>query len=76
MTREVVVVGAVRTAIGDYGGALKDFTATELAARVVREAVSRAAIEPPEVGHCVFGHGYMESRRISTCRAWRRCGAG
>src|SRR5512145_418453 len=53
--REVVVVG-VRTAIGDYGGALKDLAPTELAARVVREAVSRAKVAPEEVGHVVFGN--------------------
>ncbi|MFA5915746.1 MAG: acetyl-CoA C-acyltransferase, partial [Burkholderiales bacterium] len=42
MSREVVVVSGVRTAIGDYGGALKDLAPTELAARVAREAVARA----------------------------------
>ncbi|HEU5283317.1 MAG TPA: acetyl-CoA C-acyltransferase family protein [Burkholderiales bacterium] len=54
--REVVVVSGVRTAIGDYGGALKDLAPTELAARVVREAVSRAKVAPEDVGHVVFGH--------------------
>ncbi len=56
MSREVVVVSGVRTAIGDYGGALKDLAPTELAARVAREAVARAKIDPNEVGHVVFGH--------------------
>ena len=56
MSKEVVVVSGVRTAIGDYGGALKDFAPTELAARVTREAVARAKIEPAEVGHVVFGN--------------------
>ncbi len=54
--REVVVVSGVRTAIGDYGGALKDFAPTELGARVVREAVSRAKLEASEIGHVVFGN--------------------
>jgi len=54
--REVVVVSGVRTAIGDYGGGLKDLAPTELAARVVREAVSRAKVAPEEVGHVVFGN--------------------
>jgi acetyl-CoA C-acetyltransferase len=40
--RDVVVLSGVRTAIGDYGGSLKDLAPTELAARVIREAVSRA----------------------------------
>jgi acetyl-CoA C-acetyltransferase len=54
--REVVVLSGVRTAIGDYGGVLKDLAPTELAARVVREAVSRAKVAPEDVGHVVFGH--------------------
>jgi acetyl-CoA C-acetyltransferase len=54
--REVVVLSGVRTAIGDYGGSLKDIAPTELATRVVREAVSRAKIAPEDVGHVVFGN--------------------
>ena len=54
--REVVVVSGVRTAIGDFGGALKDFAPTELGARCVREALSRAKVAPDEVGHVVFGN--------------------
>ncbi|MDR5813599.1 MULTISPECIES: beta-ketothiolase BktB [unclassified Caballeronia] len=56
MQREVVVVSGVRTAIGDFGGALKDFTPTDLGARVVREALSRANVQGDEVGHVVFGN--------------------
>jgi acetyl-CoA C-acetyltransferase len=54
--REVVILSAVRTAIGKYGGSLKDHPPTELAAVVVREAVKRARVEASEVGHVVFGH--------------------
>src|SRR5881227_2518106 len=54
--REVVIVSGVRTPIGDYGGSLKDIPPSDLAARVVREAVSRAGVEPAQVGHCVFGN--------------------
>jgi acetyl-CoA C-acetyltransferase len=54
--REVVVLSGVRTAIGDYGGGLKDKPPTELAAAVLREAVKRAGIQPAEVGHVVFGN--------------------
>jgi acetyl-CoA C-acetyltransferase len=54
--REVVVVSGVRTAIGDYGGALKDIAPTDLGARVIREAVSRAQLAPEDVGHVVFGN--------------------
>ena len=55
-TREVVVLGGVRTAIGDYGGALKDIAPTELAAQVIREAVKRAKIDPQQVNQLVFGN--------------------
>jgi len=54
--REVVILSGVRTAIGDYGGSLKDIPPSELAARVVKEAVSRAKIDPKDVGQCVFGN--------------------
>ena len=54
--REVVVLSGVRTAIGDYGGALKDIPPTELAANVVREAVKRSKLDAAEIGQLVFGH--------------------
>jgi len=54
--RDVVVLSGVRTAIGDYGGSLKDLAPTELAARVIREAVSRANVAPEDVGHLVLGN--------------------
>jgi acetyl-CoA C-acetyltransferase len=56
MQREVVVASGVRTAIGDFGGALKDFAPTDLGARVVREALSRANVTGDDVGHVVFGN--------------------
>jgi acetyl-CoA C-acetyltransferase len=56
MSREVVVVSAVRTAIGTFGGSLKDIPPTDLAAQVVRESLSRATVEGRDVGHVVFGH--------------------
>ena len=54
--REVVVLSGVRTAVGRYGGSLKDLPPVELAARVVGEAVRRSGVEPAEVGHVVFGN--------------------
>jgi acetyl-CoA C-acetyltransferase len=54
--REVVILSGVRTAIGDYGGSLKDIPPTELAARVVREAMARAKAAPADIGQCVFGN--------------------
>ena len=55
-TREVVILSGVRTAIGDYGGSLKDLAPSDLGARVVREAVARAKIDPKDVGQCVIGN--------------------
>jgi acetyl-CoA C-acetyltransferase len=54
--REVVILSGVRTAIGDYGGSLKDVPPTELAAKVVREALGRARVDPKDIGQCVFGN--------------------
>ena len=56
MSREIVVVSAVRTAIGTFGGALKDVAPTELGAQVVRESLQRAGVAGADVGHVVFGH--------------------
>ena len=56
MTREVVVVSGVRTAIGTFGGSLKDIPPTELGALVVRESLARAHVDGKDVGHVVFGH--------------------
>lgn len=54
--REVVVLSGVRTAIGDYGGALKDLPPSELAGQVVKEAVRRAKIDPAQVGTMALGN--------------------
>ena len=54
--REVVVLSAVRTAVGKFGGALKDIPPTELAANVVRESVKRSGIATSDIGGVVFGN--------------------
>ncbi|CAO1665117.1 beta-ketothiolase BktB [Salinicola sp. NYA28a] len=54
--REVVVVSGARTAIGDFGGSLKDQAPSELAGKLVAEVVRRAAVEPGLVAHSVFGN--------------------
>ncbi len=54
--RESVIVSAVRTPTGKFLGVLKDFTATELGAMVVREAVTRAGIDPAGVDECIMGN--------------------
>jgi len=54
--RQVMVMGGARTAIGDYGGALKDVPPTELAAHVIREAVKRAGLDAKQVQQLVCGN--------------------
>ena len=56
MTRDIVVASAVRTAIGTFGGSLKDVPPTQLGAHVVRESLARAGVDGKDVGHVVFGH--------------------
>jgi acetyl-CoA C-acetyltransferase len=58
-TREVVVVSAVRTPVGGFGGTLKDIAPTRLGAMVVREVVARAGVAPGDVGHAVFGQAVL-----------------
>jgi len=54
--RDVVFVGAARTAIGTFGGALKDMPAADLGAIAVKEAFARAGIDPAQAGQIVFGN--------------------
>jgi acetyl-CoA C-acetyltransferase len=53
--RDIFIVGAARTAIGDFGGALKDVQPDELGRIVAVAAMERAAIEPSDVQHVVIG---------------------
>jgi acetyl-CoA C-acetyltransferase len=54
--RESVILSAVRTPTGRFLGGLKDFTAPQLGALVVREAVARAGIDPAAVDECIMGN--------------------
>jgi acetyl-CoA C-acetyltransferase len=54
--REALIVSAVRIPTGKFLGALKDFTAPQLGAIVVREAVSRAGVDPAIVDECIMGN--------------------
>lgn len=53
---EAVIISAVRTPIGKYGKALAGFKATELGAMVVKEAVSRADVQPTDIQECIMGN--------------------
>jgi acetyl-CoA C-acetyltransferase len=71
-TREVVVVSGARTAIGDYGGSLKELPATKLGATAIKEAVARAKVDPATVGHVVMGsviHGEAKDMYLSRVAA-------
>jgi len=71
-TREVMVVSGTRTAIGDYGMSLKEMPATRLGAIAIKEAVSRAKIDPASVGHVVMGsviHGEARDMYLSRVAA-------
>jgi acetyl-CoA C-acetyltransferase len=54
--REAVIVSAVRTATGKFLGSLKGFTAPQLGALVIAEAVRRSGINPAIVGECIMGN--------------------
>lgn len=53
--KEIVIASACRTAIGNFGGALKGVGAADLGAAVVKEAVNRAGIKPEQVDEVIFG---------------------
>ena len=57
--KNVVIVSAVRTAGGSFGGAFKNLTAVDLGAAVVGELVRRAGIAPEDVGQVIFGNGWQ-----------------
>ena len=52
---EVVILSACRTPIGAFGGALKDLSAVDLGAIVIREAIARAGVPPADIGDAVMG---------------------
>lgn len=54
--REILVVGAARTAIGSFGGSLKDVPLCTLATTVVKAALERSGAEPDQIGHLVMGN--------------------
>jgi acetyl-CoA C-acetyltransferase len=73
--REIVVLSGVRTAVGKYGGSLKDFSPTDLGGMVIKEAVQRSGLEPGDIGHVVFGNilptdnGDMYGGRLALLKA-------
>lgn len=56
MSQEIVIVSAVRTAVGSFQGSLKDVPATQLGAIVIKEAVNRAGLKPEQVSEVIMGN--------------------
>ena len=52
---DVFIVSGVRTAVGTFGGALKDTTPSQLVSAVAKEAVARAKVDPAQIGLAVYG---------------------
>ncbi|TAK26804.1 MAG: acetyl-CoA C-acyltransferase [Chloroflexota bacterium] len=75
MTREVVVIGAARTAIGTFGKSLRDVPPTVLGTAAIKAAIQRAGIKPEDVDQVVVGHVIptapedMYSGRVSAVKA-------
>ncbi len=65
---DVVVLSAVRTAIGTFGGALRDYPAPDLLALVIKEALARAEVEPGMVGDVIAGQCMQRYDEVVTAR--------
>ncbi len=66
--KEVVIVAACRTAIGEFLGSLKDVSASDLAATVMKEAVNRAGINPDIIDDVIFGCTSPDSAEVNLAR--------
>ena len=56
--REVAIVSPVRTAVGNFGGVMRDIPAAELGSIVIKEVLSRTGLDPAKVDDVILGHGY------------------
>jgi acetyl-CoA C-acetyltransferase len=68
MVESVVITSAARTAIGSFGGSLKDVSAIDLGTTAARAAIERSGMEPEAIGHTVIGnviHGETRDMYIS-----------
>ncbi|WP_310388424.1 acetyl-CoA C-acetyltransferase [Roseateles sp.] len=73
--RKVAIVAPVRTAVGAFGGALRGFEASQLAAVVVREILTRSGLDPARVEDVVFAQSYANSEHPCIGR-WAALEAG
>ena len=67
-SREVVICSPVRTAIGTYGGTLKDTPAVELGAVVVRAAIERAELPSGDINTIVMGNVIQAGNKMNPAR--------
>ena len=56
--RRVAIVSPVRTAVGNFGGTLRDVSAAELASIVIKETLDRSGVDPAKIDDVILGHGY------------------
>jgi len=68
--RDVVIVSACRTPIGDFGGSLSTVSATDLGALVINEAISRAGISKEDVDEVIMGCVLPHGLRIPPGNQW------
>lgn len=68
MAREIVICEPVRTAIGGFGGSLKDVPATDLGAVAIRETLRRTGLDPARVGAVVMGNVIQAGNRMNPAR--------
>src|ERR1700757_1118987 len=66
--RSVVVVAPVRTAIGTFGGSLKEIPAPDLGAIAIKAAVARAGLDPADVGAVVMGNVVQAGAKMNPAR--------
>ncbi len=64
---EIVIIAGARTPMAEYNGVLKDFTLSELGALASREAIRRAAVDPKEIDHVIFGNAMQTSPDAIYC---------
>ena len=67
-TRSVIFATPVRTAIGTFGGSLKDVPAADLGAVAIKGAIQRAGIEPAEIGTVVMGNVVQAGAKMNPAR--------
>lgn len=68
MTREIVICAPVRTAIGTFGGSLKDMPAADIGAAVIKESLQRAGISGGDVNSVIMGNVIQAGNRMNPAR--------